>query len=355
MIQLDRFSFDRGGSILFDEHEKPVSIGPTRHVDNQAMLERLDDDNPNEIAIYTELGQYTDPKSFYTSVLDRRPEPPTVDGKGARKLLRLFLDWIPEPTDGREAFVLAHPDFDIQNFIVSEEGELRGIIDWDGVAAVPRSLGNESYPGWLTRDWDPAMYGWTHEMEEGVEPEGVWEDSPETLAFFRTMYADFMEISLARDEQAKEQKHSIDGERTTSSSPVSLTRNSLIAENLYIAADNPLCTALIMRKVFEEIAKVVGKTQYVPVPSDSRVNHAQEEEAEIRNDDAPGLEGTSVKHNTTTTTNDQSQQHLTDNMEVDQYEPDDFHFYDVACDFEEGILDDRRMSYLKRGFTALLS
>ncbi|KAK5007390.1 hypothetical protein LTR28_005350 [Elasticomyces elasticus] len=169
------------------------------------------------------------------------------------------------------------------------------------------------------------------------------------------MYADFMEISLARDEQAKEQKHSIDGERTTSSSPVSLTRNSLIAENLYIAADNPLCTALIMRKVFEEIAKVVGKTQYVPVPSDSRVNHAQEEEAEIRNDDAPGLEGTSVKHNTTTTTNDQSQQHLTDNMEVDQYEPDDFHFYDVACDFEEGILDDRRMSYLKRGFTALLS
>ena len=59
-----------------------------------------------------------------------------------------------------ESFVLLHPDFDIQNFIVSEEGDLQGIIDWDGFTVAPRSLGNERYPGWLSRDWDSDMYGY---------------------------------------------------------------------------------------------------------------------------------------------------------------------------------------------------
>lgn len=81
-----------------------------------------------------------------------------------------------------DPFVLVHPDFDIQNFIVSEEGELQGIIDWDGVTAEPRSLGNERYPEWFSRDWDPDMYGYKESMEHGVEPECVWEDSPEFLA-----------------------------------------------------------------------------------------------------------------------------------------------------------------------------
>ncbi len=73
-------------------------------------------------------------------------------------LLRQLINWIPDPS-GVNSFVLTHRDFDIQNLIVSEDGELRGIIDWDGVAAVPRTLGNERYPEWLTRDWDPGMYG----------------------------------------------------------------------------------------------------------------------------------------------------------------------------------------------------
>ncbi|KAK0614677.1 hypothetical protein B0T14DRAFT_570586 [Immersiella caudata] len=58
-----------------------------------------------------------------------------------------------EPDD-IDPFILAHSDPDIQNSIVSENGELQGIIDWDGVAAVPRPVGNRSYPRWPTRDWD---------------------------------------------------------------------------------------------------------------------------------------------------------------------------------------------------------
>lgn len=46
-----------------------------------------------------------------------------------------------------EPFVLTHPKFGTQNFIVPEEGEFRGVIDWEWVSAAPRSLGNESHPG----------------------------------------------------------------------------------------------------------------------------------------------------------------------------------------------------------------
>lgn len=50
-------------------------------------------------------------------------------------------------------------------------GTLAGIIDCDEVAAVPRSIGNESYPCCLTRNWDPAMYGRNTSMETGEGPE----------------------------------------------------------------------------------------------------------------------------------------------------------------------------------------
>jgi RIO-like serine/threonine protein kinase len=68
-------------------------------------------------------------------------------------LLGLFIDLIPILPAGEDAFVLIHPDLDSQNVIVSENGELLGHIDWDGVAAWPKSLGNTRYPSWLTRDW----------------------------------------------------------------------------------------------------------------------------------------------------------------------------------------------------------
>jgi hypothetical protein len=54
-------------------------------------------------------------------------------------MLRLFLSWIPliDPRD----FVLSHPDFGFQNILVAEDGSLRGPIDRDGVAVVPRCVG----------------------------------------------------------------------------------------------------------------------------------------------------------------------------------------------------------------------
>jgi serine/threonine protein kinase len=55
----------------------------------------------------------------------------------------------------RETFVLRHDDLDLQNILVDSDGNVTGIIDWDGCAAVPRCLGYISTPTFLRRDWLP--------------------------------------------------------------------------------------------------------------------------------------------------------------------------------------------------------
>jgi len=92
--------------------------------------------------------------------------------------------------------------------------------------------------------------------------------------------------------------------------PVNLTCNSLIAENLDIAAGSPLSTSAIVEKIFHKIAEIVDR------------------------------EGDTDK---------------TRNDGDDAREPDDFYLYDVACDLVEGNLDERRIGLLKKGFDALLS
>lgn len=77
-------------------------------------------------------------------------------------------------------FVLCPPDFDSQNILVDDQGTVTGIIDWDLAQTMPRAVGYARYPGWITRDWDPLMYGWPHMPDS--------EDSPEALEHYRAYY-----------------------------------------------------------------------------------------------------------------------------------------------------------------------
>ncbi|KAJ5931518.1 hypothetical protein N7516_006007 [Penicillium verrucosum] len=243
MVQLDRFSFRTGGRLLFGDDGNPSHIGSMRRVDHKAMLDRwFVHKDPDDDPIYIECAASSDPKAYYTFMLDMHPEQNNVP-RGLAMLLRQLISWISQPSS-MDPFVLAHPDFDIQNFIVSEDGELRGVIDWDGIAAVPRTLGNERYPGWLTRDWDPAMYGYKESMDHGVEPKGVWEDSPESLAYYRGIYDDIMA------------RHRMERRR---GSEANLCRMSLITENLAIAVDDPRCRSAILRKMVQEIWAVAER------------------------------------------------------------------------------------------------
>ncbi|KAK3329701.1 hypothetical protein B0H66DRAFT_35093 [Apodospora peruviana] len=86
-----------------------------------------------------------------------------------------YLSLLQESTT-QEGFVLAVPDFDSQNIMTDDQGNLTGLIDRDFVQTMPRCLGYSRYPGWITRDWNPLMFGW---------PGSSRENSPEELERYR--------------------------------------------------------------------------------------------------------------------------------------------------------------------------
>ncbi|KAM5353485.1 hypothetical protein ACJ41O_000135 [Fusarium nematophilum] len=245
MAQLKRFSFDNGGFLTFDSAGEPSGIGPMRHVDHQAMLDRwFIHQDPADDPIYVESPVFSGPRYYYAFSLGLH-EADKPFPRGAALLLKQLINHIPSPPH-MKPFVLAHPDYDIQNFIVSETGELQGIIDWDGVAAVPRSIGSERYPSWLTRDWDPTMYGYDESMDNGAEPEGAWEDSPDSLRYYRGLYREMISGCAQQTEGPAEE---IPNEN--------ITRMSLITENLAIAAQDPQCRNDILRKIVDEISALL--------------------------------------------------------------------------------------------------
>ncbi|KAN0068683.1 hypothetical protein V8E54_013407 [Elaphomyces granulatus] len=225
MVQMNKFIYTLGGSPTFDEDGNLTGIGPWTQ-----LTETDDPENPDKFS--KELGPFTDQKSFLLCLLDGHEPPPPSNhfGRGMYNLLRLFIDWA--PIYDQPEFVLSHPDFDMQNVIVSKEGELRGLIDWDGVVALPRCIANERYPNWLTRDWSPSIY--CYGMDRFFENE-IFEDSPQTLALYRSMYLDFMATCLASEEDIR------------------LTRNSHIMLNLWFAAIDSFSTYGVVEKIFDEI------------------------------------------------------------------------------------------------------
>jgi len=166
-----------------------------RCVDHHHMLERLDADDHDETPVYYTAGPFVYPQAFYQHAIDREEPPMEPVNQGARKLPQLFIGWIPD-LQFETPLVLTHPDFNFQNLLVSPLGRLQSLIDWDGVPAVPRSIGNKVLPSFLIRDWDPAMYGWDKYMERGNKPIGVWEDSSETLQRYRQIYQELIQAHL---------------------------------------------------------------------------------------------------------------------------------------------------------------
>jgi hypothetical protein len=235
MIQLDRFAFKTGGAPVFDEDGVITEIGPMRCIDHQRMLERLRTNNDDETPLFYTAGPFLSPQAFCRHAIDREDPPTKPLHQGVQKLLQLFLDWIPH-LQAEIPFVLTHPDFNFQNVLVSSQGRLQSLIDWDGVTAVPRSIGNEKLPSFLTRDWDPAMYGWNENMERGIQLLGLWEDSPETLQRYRRIYQELFKAHLS----------------STSDINRSMTKLSLYVENLVIAAEDTVCRFEVVKKFLEE-------------------------------------------------------------------------------------------------------
>lgn len=411
MIQLNQFRFPESGSLLFDENGH-YEVGPMQRVDYQAMLDRFQTDEEDEPTVTFEVRPFKSQKEFFHCSLDRREAPPDQFSRGFHKVLRLLLAWVPYTDDAKQApFVLTHPDFDIQNIIVSPDGELCGIIDWDGVAAEPSCLGNERYPSWLTRDWDPMMYGYRPlaplaeegcpEVDEPQEPdtpafpkngqssldetedttpedegnpvhepmstEPIKENSPDELSRYREMYQGFIAALATQAYEDAFHDASDEPQAPRPEACVQVTRNSLMIENLAIAADNPMCTDAIIEKIFEEITRVTDEEyndKSEEEDEDSEDSDAEAEEEEEADPSAEAIvlgsetmeEGTEAAEGIESEVDDTTELEGLANGDGDEcFDLGGFNLGDVALALVDGELDEARLARLKAGFTALCS
>lgn len=210
----------------------------------------LDDDDNESITelVYFTWGPSQTPSKYVTAPLDLHPAEHPFQ-KGVHSLLRKLIEWIPDPfyASPTDRFVLRHPDLNMQNIIVDNDGNLAGIVDWDGTSAVPRCLGNECYPSFLTSDWNPEVYGYESDMEDDdyvldLDAHKPLEDSPETLRELRNTYLSIaMELQQGRKAEKQEELFSQHLE--------SVCRASVVTENIATAAYDPLCRAQILSKV----------------------------------------------------------------------------------------------------------
>ncbi|KAF3065004.1 hypothetical protein GL218_02335 [Daldinia childiae] len=172
VLELGKYEFKHGGAPVFDSNGMLTDVGPSRELDIQAMINRwLDNEDCERVPLYTAVGPFGNAKEMYTSLLDQYPCD-TEANIGVDKLLRLLVNLVSEPskprsTKGKEkasqhkkGFVLTHPDLSMRHIIVSKEGDIKAIVGWDGVHVAPRSLGNETFPPWLVRDFNTFAWRW---------------------------------------------------------------------------------------------------------------------------------------------------------------------------------------------------
>ena len=149
-------------------------------------------------------------------------------------ILRQAIDSIPKTLDTPQSFSLGHPDFNYQNILTNDEGEITGLIDWDGLETCPRPLGFARYPSWITRDWDPAMYDYAKELPD-PDNKAYQEDSPEQLLSYRREYA----AAMVNQNLPKEAYSPND------------TRLSHLVEAISIAVGNTMCRPSIIGVLLE--------------------------------------------------------------------------------------------------------
>ena len=276
MAQLTFFNYSQSGALTWDAQGKVQSLGPTRVSDAPNMHSSLFIDGPSNIASFCEVGPFDNVRDFLFCMFNRHRQPEDQFGLGLHQLLRLFIEWIPEGNygNGEATFGLAHPDYDLQNVLVGEDGTVLGLIDWDGVAAVPRSFGCEGYPKWLTYDWDPFFYNFNTDTGRVDDECGQPEHSLEELAYYRTMYAQFMENSLSKDQCGMGNYTVSDGpyHQPAFSDRSDTTRKSLLIGSLNAAATNPLSTTEVVLNIFEKITQV---TAHKRILHESKVLHSK--------------------------------------------------------------------------------
>ncbi|KIM38708.1 hypothetical protein M413DRAFT_29944 [Hebeloma cylindrosporum] len=234
MSQLKDITFQKIGSLELDD-DGILSVGPIL-----PSWENLNRQPDRDYSSWVLQGPFTSVHAFLSTTISHQTScAPSRGFQTQLTLLRMLALSLPDPSLDGPPFVLSMPDFNYQNIFVADDGRVSCLIDWDGIDAVPIQGGYARYPSWITRDWDPSMYGYPEPSpylsESAVDQppmpprEEIFEDSPTILQQFRDEYlAAYASVDPA-------------GAR--------ITRNSHIYEAISIAASNWICTGGILSKL----------------------------------------------------------------------------------------------------------
>ncbi|KAF7524815.1 hypothetical protein PCG10_005398 [Penicillium crustosum] len=312
-LQLSKYTFNEQKPLRFDDQDRLIGVVPIK-------------EDP-----------FSGLKAAFTYHLDQWGKDEFILQNELLKLLRMFTDWTPEPIAGK-SFVMNHPNRNIFNFIVSDDGSVRGILNWHNTQAEPPSVGNEVYPLWLMRDWDPTVYNWTEEMEHGVKDEDeVWEDSPDTLEFYRNVYAQCIANLRPESENAK------------------LTRNSPQFIHLMITMQGSIFSMGTASKILNEVMKRVEKNDgdhswpFNPPNNDKKHDNDNENNASSKETDATGQD------NPPNETEDKAEHGGTEADIDEQDEEDEVDIFEFLAALDRYGLCEHQEKLLRAGFDALFS
>ena len=286
MVQLNKFTVSTSGSLVFGPDGTPVRLGAAKVMDAVAEFNkahRRDSNNKGENAadgasnrevksdapnasvcvwndndIIYERGPFSNPKAYLLSNLDRPDPAIRADAyeRGTEKCLRLFIEWaFADAQNHNRQFVLSHPDLDVQNILVADDGTITGLIDWDGVAAVPREVGCAQYPLWLMRDWVPSRYNYDTDAGKVFSDAGYQESSPAELATYRALYAQSMEVEIAKMTGGSKTATAFG---TLPKHEAELTRRSLIMRHLDLSAGDPWAALSAVNHIVDEIEELTA-------------------------------------------------------------------------------------------------
>ncbi|KAJ9606860.1 hypothetical protein H2200_008870 [Cladophialophora chaetospira] len=180
MADLSKLKYSDMGMLYFDHGEAQARVGPVIETFRRFRGDRMGTPElqPRCNSIKAPLSEWLENQKYRTKRVECQ-----------RSIFRAAIDSIPDFMQSKDQYTACFPDFDWQNIMVNDNGEITAFIDWDDVEIKPISCGAGRYPNWLTRDWQPATYG-PDFTEEKVDDDGtVWhEDSPDQLSIYRQHY-----------------------------------------------------------------------------------------------------------------------------------------------------------------------
>ena len=254
MLQVNAIRHNKAGSPIYNEAGNFDGVGSFR-IPNPAEYDGYLAADFSAVAMteqnksYCEIGASDNEQAYLLSMLDRHPKMEDNYGfnQGAHKLLRMFIDWgSTKHTDND--FVLAHPDLDLQNILIDKYGNVTGLVDWDGVTMVPRSIGC-SFPKWLSRDWDPNAYRW-YSCKSSSDPSQL-DHSPDEMNYYRDMYTQCFEAALVSGD--------IEQSETCY---VNTVRQSLLFDTLHRAATRPRSFYWSVTKISDLIGHLTSQASF---------------------------------------------------------------------------------------------